>query len=152
MNGTHKAPSIKVAEASKIIENSQRDVNIAFMNELAKIFNAMGIDTEDVIEAASLVIIEKLLEAGATVKVYDPVAMSECKRRIGDTVTYCKDMYEAVIDADALALITEWKSFRMPSWSALKKLMRYSVIVDGRNIYDKKEVLAEGFTYYAIGK
>ncbi|MDE5651040.1 MAG: UDP-glucose/GDP-mannose dehydrogenase family protein, partial [Duncaniella sp.] len=76
-------------------------------------------ETDDMREAPALVIIEKLVAAGAVVKVYDPVAMGECRRRIGDKVIYCKDMYDAVVDADALALVTEWKQFRMPSWSVL---------------------------------
>lgn len=109
-------------------------------------------ETDDMREAPALVIIDRLTKAGANVKVYDPVAMEECKRRIGDSVIYCKDMYEAVVDADALALVTEWKEFRVPSWSVLKKVMKGHVIVDGRNIYDKAEVLGEGFTYSAIGK
>ncbi len=109
-------------------------------------------ETDDMREAPALVIIEKLVAAGAVVKVYDPVAMGECRRRIGDKVIYCKDMYDAVVDADALALVTEWKQFRMPSWSVLHKVMKSPVIVDGRNIYDKDEVIAEGFTYTAIGK
>ena len=109
-------------------------------------------ETDDMREAPALVIIDRLIKAGAKVKVYDPVAMEECKRRIGDSVIYCKDMYDAVIDADALALVTEWKEFRVPSWSVMKKVMKGLVIVDGRNIYDKAEVLGEGFTYSAIGK
>lgn len=109
-------------------------------------------ETDDMREAPALVIIERLLDAGATVKVYDPVAMKECHRRIGDKVTYCKDMYDAVIDADALALVTEWKEFRVPSWTVMRKVMKHPVIVDGRNIYDKEEVISEGFHYTAIGK
>ncbi len=109
-------------------------------------------ETDDMREAPSLVIIDRLLRGGAQVKVYDPVAMDECRRRIGDKVTYCKDMYDAVTDADALAMITEWNEFRIPSWTALKRLMRRPAIVDGRNLYDKAEVLAEGFEYSAIGK
>lgn len=109
-------------------------------------------ETDDMREAPALVLIDRLLQAGAKVKVYDPVAMEECKRRIGDSVTYCKDMYDAVVDADALALVTEWKEFRVPSWSVVKRVMKGNVIVDGRNIYDKVEVISEGFTYSAIGK
>lgn len=109
-------------------------------------------ETDDMREAPALVIIEKLINDGALVKVYDPVAMAECKRRIGDVVEYCKDMYDAVIDADALALVTEWKLFRMPSWSVMKKVMRSSILVDGRNIYDRKELEYEGFVYAAIGR
>ena len=109
-------------------------------------------ETNDMREAPALVVIEKLLEAGASVKVYDPVAMDECRRRIGDRVVYCKDMYDVVIDADALAVLTEWKEFRIPSWSVIKRVMKQPVLVDGRNIYSKDEVIAEGFEYAAIGK
>ncbi len=109
-------------------------------------------ETDDMREATALVVIDRLVNEGATVKVYDPVAMAECKRRIGDKITYCKDMYDAVIDADALALLTEWKLFCVPSWSVMKKVMRQPILIDGRNIYDKDEVLAEGFVYTAIGK
>lgn len=109
-------------------------------------------ETDDMREAPALVVIEKLLEAGASVKVYDPVAMDECRRRIGDRVVYCKDMYDVVIDADALAVLTEWKEFRIPSWSVIKRVIKQPVLVDGRNIYSKDEVIAEGFEYAAIGK
>ena len=109
-------------------------------------------ETDDMREAPALVVIEKLLEAGASVKVYAPVAMDECRRRIGDRVVYCKDMYDVVIDADALAVLTEWKEFRIPSWSVIKRVMKQPVLVDGRNIYSKDEVIAEGFEYAAIGK
>ena len=109
-------------------------------------------ETDAMREAPALVVIEKLLEAGASVKVYDPVAMDECRRRIGDRVVYCKDMYDVVIDADALAVLTEWKEFRIPSWSVIKRVMKQPVLVDGRNIYSKDEVIAEGFEYAAIGK
>lgn len=109
-------------------------------------------ETDDMREAPALVVIEKLLEAGASVKVYDPVAMDECRRRIGDRVVYCKDMYDVVIDADALAVLTEWKEFRIPSWLVIKRVMKQPVLVDGRNIYSKDEVIAEGFEYAAIGK
>lgn len=109
-------------------------------------------ETDDMREAPALVVIDKLIQDGAVVKVYDPVAMPECKRRIGNCVVYCKDMYDAVIDADALALITEWKLFRMPSWTVMKKVMNSTHIVDGRNIYDRQEVEQEGFVYSAIGR
>lgn len=109
-------------------------------------------ETDDMREAPALVIIDKLVADGAVVKVYDPVAMEECRRRIGDKVVYCKDMYDAVIDADAVALVTEWKSFRVPSWSVMKKVMRSPILVDGRNIYDRHEVEEEGFRYAAIGR
>ncbi len=109
-------------------------------------------ETDDMREAPALVVINRLLESGADVVVYDPVAIDECKRRLGDKVKYAKDMYDAVIDADAIALITEWKQFRVPSWSIIKKAMRGNIIVDGRNIYDPTELAEEGFEYHCIGK
>lgn len=109
-------------------------------------------ETDDMREAPALVIIDHLFAAGVTIKVYDPIAMEECKRRVGNKVIYCKDMYDAVINADALALLTEWKVFRIPSWSVMKKVMKQPIIIDGRNIYDKDEVAGEGFIYSAIGK
>lgn len=109
-------------------------------------------ETDDMREAPALVVIKLLLEAGATVKVFDPVAMDECKRRMGEVVTYCKDMYDAVIDADAVALLTEWKQFRLPSWSIIHRVMKGHVIVDGRNIYDGEELKEMGFTYARIGQ
>jgi len=107
-------------------------------------------DTDDMREAPSLVIIDLLLKAGCKVKVYDPVAMDECKKKIGDDVEYCRDMYDAVLDSDALLLLTEWKEFRIPSWNVLKRTMKNLVIVDGRDIYDKNEILGNGFVYECI--
>ena len=109
-------------------------------------------ETDDMREAPALAVIDRLLRDGATVRVFDPVAMEECRRRIGDRVVYARDMYDAVVDADALILLTEWKQFRMPSWAVMRKAMKAPVLVDGRNIYDKTEVLAEQFCYCAIGK
>lgn len=108
-------------------------------------------ETDDMREAPALVLIDLLLNAGVRVKVYDPIAMDECHRRIGDTVVYCKDMYEATVDADALMLVTEWKEFRVPSWSVLKKSMNGRVVIDGRNIYERRELEESGFEYYKIG-
>jgi UDPglucose 6-dehydrogenase len=107
-------------------------------------------DTDDMREAPSLVLIRLLLEAGCIVRVYDPVAMDECRRRLGDTVIYAQDMYEAALGADALLLLTEWKEFRLPSWTVLKKAMRTPVVLDGRNIYDRKELKESGFRYVHI--
>ena len=109
-------------------------------------------ETEDMREAPALVLIDKLVGAGATVKAYDPIAMNECKRRIGDKVLYATDMYDAVLDADALLLVTEWKEFRVPSWGVLKKTMRQAIIIDGRNIYDKEELDGLEIVYRGIGK
>ena len=109
-------------------------------------------ETDDMREATSLVTINLLLEAGCTVRVYDPVAMNECRRRIGDKVLYAKDMYDAVLDADALLMLTEWKQFRLPSWGVVSKSMKNPLIIDGRNIYDADELKQNGFEYYCIGR
>lgn len=109
-------------------------------------------ETDDMREATSLVTINLLLEAGCIVRVYDPVAMNECRRRIGDKVFYAKDMYDAVLDADALLMLTEWKQFRLPSWGVVNKSMKNPLIIDGRNIYDAEELKQNGFEYYCIGR
>ena len=109
-------------------------------------------ETDDMREAPALVVIDKLLNYGATVRVFDPVAMDECKRRIGDVVTYCKNMYDAADGADVFALMTEWHQFRMPSWNVIKKVMTGNVVVDGRNIYDRAELEEQGFIYTRIGE
>lgn len=95
-------------------------------------------ETDDMREAPALVLIDKLLKAGCKVRAYDPAAVQECKRRIGDTIYYACDMYDAVLDADVLMLVTEWKEFRLPSWAVIKKTMSRQIVLDGRNIYDKK--------------
>ena len=94
-------------------------------------------ETDDMREAPALVLIDKLLKAGCQIRAYDPAAMQECKRRIGDSVYYACDMYDAVLDADALMLVTEWKEFRLPSWAVIRKTMAQQIVLDGRNIYDK---------------
>ena len=109
-------------------------------------------ETDDMREAPALVVIDKLLKDGAIVRVFDPIAMDECKRRIGDTVTYCKNMYDAADGADVFALVTEWRQFRMPSWNVIQKVMNGNVIVDGRNIYDRQELEGMGFVYTRIGE
>lgn len=109
-------------------------------------------ETDDMREAPSLVVIDKLLKDGATVRVFDPVAMEECKRRIGGVVTYCKNIYDAADGADVFALMTEWRQFRMPSWNVVQKVMTGNVIIDGRNIYDRQELEELGFTYTRIGE
>lgn len=109
-------------------------------------------ETDDMREATSLVLIELLTKAGAEVVVYDPVAMDECRRRVGDKVRYAADMYEALLDADALLLVTEWKQFRLPSWPVVKKAMRTPIVIDGRNIYDSRELTEQGIDYTCIGK
>lgn len=109
-------------------------------------------ETDDMRESSALVVIRRLLDDGATVRVYDPAAMDEAKRRLGERITYCTTMYEAAEGADAIALVTEWKQFRMPVWTMLHASMRDNLVVDGRNILDKEEALAAGFRYIGIGK
>ena len=106
-------------------------------------------ETDDMREAPALVVINKLLADGAKIRVFDPIAMDECKRRIGNVVTYCKNMYDA---ADVFALMTEWRQFRMPSCNVVKKVMIGNVIVDGRNIYDRRDLEEQGFSYSRIGE
>ncbi|WP_320935413.1 UDP-glucose/GDP-mannose dehydrogenase family protein [Bacteroides nordii] len=109
-------------------------------------------ETDDMREAPVLVLIDKLQQAGCNIRAYDPAAMEECKRRIGDTIYYARDMYDAVLDADVLMLVTEWKEFRLPSWAVIKKTMAQQIVLDGRNIYEKKEMEELGFIYHCIGK
>ena len=109
-------------------------------------------ETDDMREAPSLILIRKLQEAGCNIRVYDPASLEEAKRRVGDSVYYAHDMYDALLDADALLLVTEWKEFRLPSWKVLLRTMKRAVIFDGRNIYDEKELHDLGIGYYCIGK
>ena len=109
-------------------------------------------ETDDMREAPALILIDKLCDAGARVKVYDPVAMPECKRRIGNKVEYAENIYEAVADVDALLIVTEWKEFRLPDWKTVIRSMKSPVIFDGRNIYDPSEMRELGFAYYSIGR
>ena len=113
---------------------------------------AFKAETDDMREATSLVTIQMLLDAGCIVRVFDPVAMNECRRRIGDSVVYATDMYDAVLDADALLLLTEWKQFRLPSWGVIHKSMNNPLVIDGRNIYDPEDMKASGFEYMCIGR
>ena len=109
-------------------------------------------ETDDMREATSLVTIRLLQDSGCRVKVYDPVSMKECRRRIGNSVEYAADMYAAVLEADALLLHTEWKQFRMPSLGVIKKAMKTPLVIDGRNIYDAEELKKLGFVYLSIGR
>lgn len=108
-------------------------------------------ETDDMRCAPSLVAIDALLKAGARVVAYDPVSMGECRRRLGDAITYARDMYEAVVDADALLMLTEWKQFRLPSWQVVARAMKGNLVVDGRNIYQPDELREAGLEYRGIG-
>ena len=110
-------------------------------------------ETDDMRESTALVIIDSLLKAGCNIRAYDPVAMDECKRRLPDApITYCRDMYDAVLDADAMLLLTEWKEFRLPTWAVIRKEMIRPLVIDGRNIFDIEELEENGFEYHCIGK
>jgi UDPglucose 6-dehydrogenase len=121
-----------------------------------KVFAIWGLSfkpqTDDMREAPSLVLIDKLLKAKAKVRAYDPVAMSEAKKTLKDSIYYARDEYDALIDADALVLITEWPEFRVPNYKIIERLLKNKVIFDGRNIYEPNEMKEMGFTYYSIGR
>ena len=109
-------------------------------------------ETDDMREAPSLVLIRSLLAQGVIVKAYDPIAMHETERIMGDKIIYCKDMYEALIGVDALAVVTEWSEFRLPNFMVMEKLMNQKVLFDGRNIFDIEQLMDFKFQYYSIGK
>jgi len=153
--------SMRVLKAVEEVNERQKEV---LFDKLMKHFNgniagkniavwglAFKPETDDMREAPSLILIDKIINAGGNVKVYDPIAITECKRRIGDKVIYGTDMYDATLDADALLLVTEWREFRFPNFAVLGKVMKEKVIIDGRNIYDRNELDQHEFTYYKIG-
>ena len=109
-------------------------------------------ETDDMREAPSLILIDKLHEAGCKIRVFDPEAMDECRRRVGDKVYYATDQYDAIYQADAMLLVTEWKAFRLPAWKVVKAAMRRPLVIDGRNIYDAEEIASLGFEYHCIGR
>ena len=153
--------SMNVLKAVEEVNDNQKKI---LFNKLMKHFNGdiknkrialWGLsfkpETDDMREAPSLVIIDEILKAGGNVKAYDPIAIDESKRRIGDKIEYASDIYDATLDADALIVVTEWKEFRLPNWSVLKKTMNTPVVLDGRNIYDKTVLESSDFVYYGIG-
>lgn len=163
----HDCP-MTVLEAVEAVNLKQKEVlyhklQKAFGGNLAgKTIALWGLsfkpNTDDMREATSLVLIRLLAEAGCKLRVFDPVAMTEAKRilsaepQILDSVYFATDTYDAVLDADALLLITEWKEFRMPSWQVIRRTMRGNLVLDGRNIYDRQELVAQGFDYQGIGR
>ncbi len=153
--------NMEVIEAVESVNEKQKSIvyrklvdNLGDVNEktIALLGLAFKPETDDMREAPSLVTIDLLLKAGASVRVFDPVAMDECRRRIGYAVTYCANLYDAVAGADAVALMTEWRQFRMPDWEAIKLAMRNHLVVDGRNIYNRHELEQLGFKYTRIGE
>ena len=155
--------SMEVLKAVERVNESQKSI---LFHKLEKAFGGQSLngltvamwglsfkpETDDMRESTALIMIGKLLAAGCKIRVYDPVAMDECRRRIGDRVVYCRDKYDAVLDADALLLLTEWKEFRLPTWGVIKKAMKRPLVIDGRNIFDVEELLEYGFEYHCIGR
>jgi len=154
--------SLRILQAVEDVNDEQKSIlfnkiNSHFQGNLSgKTIAIWGLSfkpgTDDMREAPSLVLIKQLLNSGANVKAYDPVAMEEAKQNLGDSITYCPDMYEATIDADALAVVTEWNEFRLPNYRVLSKTIKQKVIFDGRNIFEPEEISDNGFEYYCIGK
>ena len=155
--------SMEVLKAVERVNEAQKHV---VFNKLAAAFAKEGLngktialwglsfkpETDDMRESTALVTIELLRQAGCRIKVYDPVAMPECQRRIGTTVNYANDLYDAVNNADALLLLTEWNEFRLPNWEIVGKVMNRKLLIDGRNIFEKKELESYGFDYHSIGR
>ncbi len=153
--------NLRVLISVEVVNDSQMSV---LYNKVAKYFGGnltgktiamWGLsfkpETDDMREAPALVLIDKFLADGASVKAYDPAAMEEAERRLGSKVTLVTDAYDALIDADCLLIITEWKEFRAPNFALIKERLRTPVVFDGRNIYELAAMKAEGFDYYCIG-
>jgi UDPglucose 6-dehydrogenase len=152
--------SLEVLKAVEDVNERQKSILFGkaskyFGDLKGKTFAIWGLSfkpqTDDMREAPSLVVIKKLIDAGAKVKAYDPVAMEESKRILGDKIKFVDDMYEALVDADGLVIMTEWPEFKFPAFSVMKKLLKKSVIFDGRNIYEVAEMKEQGFDYFGIG-
>ena len=153
--------NMRILEAVEAVNESQKSVLFNkvmkhFDNNLkGKTLSVWGLSfkpkTDDMREAPSVVIINKLLAEGVKIKAYDPVAMEEAKHQLGDTITYCKDEYESLVDSHGILLVTEWTEFRVPNWKVVSKLLEEKVVFDGRNIYDREELEANGYVYYGIG-
>lgn len=156
--------SLKVIEAVEEVNEKQKHILFKKAtnhfngkeNLKDKIITIWGLsfkpETDDIREAPSLILIQELLDAGAIVKVYDPISMDEVRNKLGDKITYSQDKYDAVLNSDMLIVVTEWKEFRVPAWGVIAKAMRERVVIDGRNIYDCSELEENGFKYYMIGK
>ena len=153
---------LNVINAVEKANEYQKDV---IFNKMTKFFNnslknkTIGIwglsfkpKTDDIREASSLVLIEKLLHAGAKIKAYDPAAINETKKLLGNKIEYTSDQYEALLNVDAFVLMTEWSEFHLPDFSRMAGLMKGKVIFDGRNIYDPAQLRKMGFTYFGIGR
>ncbi len=154
--------SLELVKAVENVNSRQKAVLFSkilkhFKNDIKdKVFGVWGLtfkpNTDDMRESPSLKIIEQLTDAGAKVRAYDPVAIHEARKILGDKITYGNDMYDVLIDANAMILATEWSEFRVPNYKVLTRIMKEKVIFDGRNIYDPSEIEENGFTYYGIGR
>lgn len=158
--GREHGYNMRVVEAVEAVNNLQKEVVFKKLKSglgslKGKRVAIWGLsfkpETDDMREASSIVVIKSLIDAGANVNVYDPIAMDEARELLGDSVTYSNDIYDSTLDVDAVALMTEWKEFRAPNWSVVKRSMRGNYVVDGRNLYDSSELIALGFTYNGIG-
>ncbi len=160
--GDEYGRSLEILKAVEFVNENQKSVipqkiKSHFGNNLKnKKFGLWGLSfkphTDDMREAPSIRIIKELLEQGVRINAYDPVALDEAKRILGDSIEFSNDKYEALIDSDGLIVVTEWPEFRMLNYKVLEKLMREKVIFDGRNIYEAEELTEYGFTYYSIGR
>lgn len=159
--GEENGHALRILQAVEDVNDDQKQVMVKkvmaqFGQDLTgKHFAMWGLsfkpETDDMREAPSVVIANALLEAGATVAAYDPVAMEEAKHQLGDRITYANEAYVALEGADALLLVTEWREFRMPNWDRVKEAMQTPVVIDGRNIFDAKALRDQGFVYQGIG-
>jgi len=153
---------MKLLKAVEAVNNTQKHILFRKFSEYfdgdirGKLVAVWGLsfkpETDDMRDAPSLTLIRSLLDAGVEVHAYDPAAMDEAKKYLGDSIYYASDIYDAANNADALIVPTEWKEFRLPNWSILKKIMRGSLVVDGRNIYNRNELSSYGFEYRGIGQ
>jgi len=160
--GIEKNYSLDILKAVEDVNNRQKHVlfnkiETHFKGNLeGKLFAMWGLSfkpqTDDMREAPSLVIIEKLLNAKAKVKAYDPVAMEEAKHKLGNTINYAKDIYDTLLDVDALIIATEWPEFRVPNYKVMERLMKNKLIFDGRNVFEPVDMKEMGFVYYSIGR
>jgi UDPglucose 6-dehydrogenase len=153
--------NLRILDAVEQVNDDQkkvlfRKITNHFGEDLTgKVFAVWGLsfkpNTDDMRDAPSIVVIESLLAAGAKVQAYDPVAMKEAKHSLGYRILYTEDVISATKDADAILLVTEWNEFRLPDWKVVKENMKQHVLFDGRNIYNAKDMVEKGFTYYCIG-